>query len=119
MVRSSLEVTMAQGLQEAREQVLDDLGSPLAQRGFGPKDFAASYLVFEREYVPGISWFLTIILFPIGLLFFFLMRAKANLFFEFSAGQDVGTLLKIDGKAPRSVWRQIEGWRAAQAQPTG
>ena len=112
MQRSSLVFELDQDANSAREQLLDNLGSPLAQRGFGPKDFAESYLVFERRYIPWFAIVLAVLLFPIGLLFL-LIKNTATLFIEFDE-EAPQTRIKVDGRASRRVWVLIRDWGAAE-----
>jgi hypothetical protein len=112
MRRSALEFELDQDLVNAREQFLDDLGSPIARSGFGPKDFADSYLIFERRYIPWFAIVLAVLLFPIGLLFL-LIKNTATLFVEFGE-ESARTHIKVDGQASKRVWTLIRDWGTAR-----
>ena len=85
-------------------------GSSRPRRVFGPKDFAESYLIFDRRYIPWYAIALAILFFPIGLLAL-LIKNTANLLvgLEEESGQ---TQIKVDGSASRGVWRLIRDWSA-------
>ena len=112
MQRASLELELDQDPASTRERFLDDLGSPLARKGFGPKDFAESYLVFERDYIPWFAIVLAVVIFPIGLLFLFIKK-PATLFVEFNE-KAAGTRIKVDGRASHTAWSLIRDWIATQ-----
>jgi hypothetical protein len=109
MRRSSAEFEVAKEPSAIREQFLDELGTPLARQGFGPKDFAESYLVFERRYIPPFAWILLVLVIPIGILALIFWRDTATLFVEFEEASNL-TRIKIDGRATRRVWSLIREW---------
>ena len=113
MRRSAIEFEIDRDLESAREEFLDELGSPIARNGFGPKDFAETYLIFERRYIPGWAIALAVLLFPIGLLFL-IGKNTATLFVQFDE-ESGRTDIKVDGKASGRVWRLIRNWETAQA----
>lgn len=112
MYHSRFEIESDQDLGSTRERLLDDLGSPFARDGFGPKDFAETYLVFERRYIPWWAIVLAVGLFPIGVLFL-LIKNTATLFIEFDEEATGTRINKVDGQASPEVWALIYHWDAA------
>jgi hypothetical protein len=80
---------------------------PLSQAGYALEGQTATALTFVRTYRTTLTWVMTVITFPFGLLFYLAGVEKAYITITFEPQGD-GTLMRIAGEGPSEVKRAFE-----------
>jgi hypothetical protein len=80
---------------------------PLARAGFALEGQTATALTFVRTYRTTLTWVMTVVTFPFGLLFYLAGAEKAYITITFEPQGD-GTLMRISGEGPAEVKRAFE-----------
>ena len=83
----------------------DTLGTvtvPLAQAGYALEGQTATALTFVRTYRTTLTWVITVLTFPFGLLFYAAGAERAYITITFEPQGD-GTFMRIAGEGPTEV----------------
>lgn len=97
-----------QDLAGTRDMVVTKLIPGLSRFGYSIKSQAHDRIELERGYRSGLVWFLTIITFPIGLIFFATMKSTSNLTVLLDPSVSEGkTRVTISGESTPKIARQL------------
>lgn len=94
---------------EARAKVVTNLVRALGKQGYAITDQTETTIDLQATWRHRLTWFFTIITFPLGLVFFLAFKRTSNITVLLSPrATGEGTAITISGEARRHVAKQVQ-----------